>query len=255
MASDNNEQQEQDTHMTSMTSMTVTRRTTAALLVAVTALAAACSDDSTDSASLTPAGCDAFAAIGASMFGDPSGVPDQVDILVAETSDDLEDAAEVYGAAMVAAMNGDESAMDSAEFASAAEDVGTAATQSCDTVANLDVTGVDFAFDGLPEQVDAGRIGIEFTNGTTTDEEHEMLVLQRIGDSDETVEELLELPEEELFGKVAPMAVTYADAAGDTHHALVDLEAGDYIAICMIPTAGEGPPHALNGMVTEFTVG
>ena len=122
-------------------------------------------------------------------------------------------------------------------------------------MATLAVTGVDFAFEGLPEHVDAGRVGIDFTNGTTTDEEHEMVVLQRIGDSDETVDELLELPEEELFSKVAPMAVTYADDAGGTNHALVDLEAGNYIAICMIPTAGEGPPHALNGMVTEFTVG
>lgn len=238
-----------------MKSMLTTRRTATALLIAVTALATACDDDSTDGASLTPAGCDAFTAIGASMFGDPSGVPDHVAILVDETSADLADAATIYGDAMVAAMNGDEAAMESAAFASAAEDLGAAATQSCDTVATLDVTGVDFAFEGLPEHVEAGRVGIDFTNGTTTDEEHEMVVLRRIGDSEETVDELLELPEEELFSKVAPMAVTYADDVGGTNHALVDLEAGNYIAICMIPTAGEGPPHALNGMVTEFTVG
>jgi hypothetical protein len=189
------------------------------------------------------------------MFGDPSGIADHVDTLIAETSDDLDDAVTTYGEAIVAAMSGDEAAMASPEFAPAAEEVGAAATGSCETVATLDVTGVDFAFEGLPEQLEAGRIGIDFTNGTTTDEEHEMLVLQRIGDSDDSVDELLELPEEELFSKVAPVAVTYADQAGGTHHALVDLEAGDYIAICMIPTAGEGPPHALNGMVTEFTVG
>lgn len=52
---------------------------------------------------------------------------------------------------------------------------------------------------------------------------------------------------------------------GEDGYAVVELEPGDYIAACFIPTgttsedgppAGEpGPPHALHGMVAEFTVG
>ena len=105
-----------------------------------------------------------------------------------------------------------------------------------------------------PTRSEAGRISIEFTNDTETDEPHEMLLMKRVDGADEPVSELLEMSEEELFGKVTPTAVAYADDAGGSNVALVDLEPGAYIAICMIPTHGDGPPHAINGMVDEFTV-
>ena len=50
---------------------------------------------------------------------------------------------------------------------------------------------------------------------------------------------------------------------GEDGYAVVELEPGDYIALCFIPTGmtsdegppPEGPPHAMQGMVAEFTVG
>lgn len=234
-----------------MNTPTVTRRL-AALMIGTIVVATACGDD-TDSA-LTADGCDAYADIGAAMFGDPARLPDAIAALSAEASDDLQPAAETYGDALLAGFDGDEEAMSSPEFRDADEQIGEAVLASCDTTAQLSVSGVDFAFEGLPDRVDAGRVSIEFTNDTATEEPHEMLLMKRLDGADETVDELLAMPEEELFSKIAPTAVTYADEAGGTNVALVDLEPGTYIAICMIPTAGEGPPHAVSGMVEEFTV-
>jgi hypothetical protein len=237
-----------------MTTPTIRRRL-AALAAGTLLLATACSDDEAGSdLTLSAAGCDAYASIGAAMFGDPAGLPDSIAALSAEASDDLRPAATTYGDALLASFDGDEDAMTSPEFRTADAEIGEAVLASCDTVADLDVRGIDFAFEGIPDELDAGRVSIEFTNETEHAEPHEMLLMKRLDDSDESVTELLELPDEELFAKVAPTAVAYADDAGGTNVALVDLEPGAYIAICMIPTGGDGPPHAVNGMVAEFTV-
>ncbi len=70
----------------------------------------------------------------------------------------------------------------------------------------------------------------------------------------ETATELLDLPEEELMSKVVPVAVVFADEPGGESAALVDLDPGSYVAICMIPTGGDGPPHAMNGMIADLEV-
>lgn len=225
-----------------------------ALALGTIVLASACGDDTGGDSSLSAAGCDAYAAIGAAMFGDPAGLPDSIAMLATESSGDLRSAAQTYGEALTAAFDGDEGAMASTEFRAADAQIGAAVLASCDTVADLDVRGVDFAFDGIPDEVRAGRISIEFTNDTETDEPHEMLLMKRVDGADEPVSELLEMSEEELFGKVTPTAVAYADDAGGSNVALIDLKPGAYIAICMIPTHGDGAPHAINGMVDEFTV-
>ena len=230
------------------------RTALAVAIVAAAAVGCGSDDDTVDDASLSPAACDAFATINAAMFGDPSGVDSAADALVEGASADLTDSAETYAEALVAGMGGDETALEGADVAAAIEDIGTAATETCDTVASVDVSGIDYAYEGLPDQIPMGRTAFDFTNDTASGEAHEMLILRRVEGADESVTELLELPEDELFSKVVPAAVVFADDAGASGHALVDLDAGEYIAICMIPTAGDGPPHAVNGMVDEFTV-
>jgi hypothetical protein len=234
---------------------TTIHRGLATVTIASMLLTTACGNDDADSeATLSLAGCDAYASIGSAMFGDPAGLPDSIAALSAEASDDLQGAATAYGEALLASFDGAEDAMTSPEFTTAQAEIGDAVLASCDTVADLDVRGIDFAFEGIPDEIDAGRVSIEFTNGTDADEPHEMLLMKRVDGADEPVTELLDLPEDELFGKVVPTAVAYADEAGGTNVALVDLEPGAYIAICMIPTEGDGPPHAVHGMVDEFTV-
>jgi hypothetical protein len=126
----------------------------------------------------------------------------------------------------------------------------------CETAAELDVRGIDYGFEGLPTEVDAGRVAIRFTNETEHDEAHEMVLFRRLPGTDETVEELLALPEEEAMAKMAMAGVVFADAPGSEAIAMLDLEAGDYIALCFIPTGGgeDGPPHFTSGMVAELSV-
>lgn len=132
----------------------------------------------------------------------------------------------------------------------------------------LEVTGVEYAYEGLDAEVEAGT-ELTFANGGQ--EVHE-LVLMRI-DDDETrsIEELLQLPEEEAMQSVSMIGVSVAAPGEDgeiMEGELTVADAGRYAAICFIPVGttempdgppGEGeepsgPPHFTQGMVQEFTV-
>ena len=42
-----------------------------------------------------------------------------------------------------------------------------------------EVTGVDYAFEGVPETIPAGESGILFTNETENDEQHEFIIFKK----------------------------------------------------------------------------
>jgi len=129
----------------------------------------------------------------------------------------------------------------------------------------LEVTGVEYAFEGLDAEVAAGT-ELTFTNGGK--EVHE-LVLMRIND-DETrsIEELLALPEEEAQEAARFIGVSVAAPGEDgeiMEGELVVEEPGRYVALCFIPVGmtempdgppedNGAPPHFTQGMVQEFTV-
>jgi hypothetical protein len=122
----------------------------------------------------------------------------------------------------------------------------------------------DFAFEGLPEEIEKGTIAFSVLN--EGEELHEFVVLRLKGDA--TLDDLLELPEdasEEDFGELASEVPGGGFAfPGDSDLALVKLKkTGTYVAICFIPVGttpesgdegGSGPPHFTEGMVTEFEV-
>lgn len=138
------------------------------------------------------------------------------------------------------------------------------------------VSGSDYGFD-LGEDVAVGD-QLELTNASDA-EFHEM-VLFRIADSEErSVDELLQLPEEESMASLTFMGVAGA-APGDDGEvvdgSLEVTEPGRYVLTCFIPEGadpdvvgeaffgadpadgppdfGDGAPHAMLGMVREFTV-
>ena len=120
------------------------------------------------------------------------------------------------------------------------------------------VTAVNYAFQGIPATLDAGKTSFDLTNKGT--EVHEVVVIRKNDDTTESFDELLALPEEEAQSKTTVVGSAFA-AAGDDDYAVVDLEAGEYIALCFIPegttdeqTEGHGPPHFTKGMRQEFTV-
>lgn len=144
----------------------------------------------------------------------------------------------------------------------------------------LEVTAVDYAFDGLPASVEAGT-EISLANESEA-ELHEFVAVRLPDDEDRPVEDLVQLPREEIDALLGPGVTdviislpgqtdTPGAVAGD---GVLD-EPGRYAIICAIPTGVEpqtyldaaaeaeggppeiedaGPPHLAQGMFAELTV-
>ena len=137
-------------------------------------------------------------------------------------------------------------------LAEAQRELGELLFEGCDGT-RLEVTGVDYAFQGLPDEVDAGRVNLSFTDGGT--EEHEIMVVKLNQGEDLTLDQVLALPPDEAFAHVMPVAVTWG-APGETSYTAMELEPGTYFALCNIPIGGgeEGAPHHTAGMKQTFVV-
>lgn len=144
--------------------------------------------------------------------------------------------------------------------------------------ATVEVTAVDYAFEGLPATVEAGT-QLSLTNASEA-ELHELVALRIPDDEDRSVEELAALPEEEVdavFGEAPPAMVLIAPPGEDSMPVLGDgtiSEPGRYAIVCFIPTGADpeeymaaaqasgdeppqvdgGPPHVVQGMHAELTV-
>jgi hypothetical protein len=142
----------------------------------------------------------------------------------------------------------------------------------------IEITGQDYAFEGVPE-IAASGAELTFTNGSEA-EFHEMVAFRVVDGEERTLEELLELPEEESESLIEFQGVLVAmpgengfnpEAEGTS----VTLgEAGRYAIVCFIPQGadpavveeamagategppdlGDGTPHAFLGMAAEFQV-
>ena len=137
----------------------------------------------------------------------------------------------------------------------------------------VEVTAVEYEFQGIPETVPAGTT-FSLTNGG--EEVHEMIVVKIPDEETRPVEELAQLSDKEL-GKVFPEGPEAATAialfaapggqgegeTGETEGTVT--EPGRYGVLCFVPVgttemptngppSGDGPPHFTQGMVTEFTV-
>jgi hypothetical protein len=142
----------------------------------------------------------------------------------------------------------------------------------------VEVTGVEYAFVGLPASVPVGT-PFRLVNGGK--EDHEFAVVRRNEGTTETLDELLALPQPELFSKVTFAGVVFAPV-GQTSLATLTLDQpGAYVAVCFVaqgtasgsppgpaepgaspagspgasPGGAQGPPHVVLGMRGEFTVG
>lgn len=121
----------------------------------------------------------------------------------------------------------------------------------------VDVAGVEYAFEGVPAELPAGRTGFNFTN--EGEELHEMIVF-RLEEDAPSLDELLQMPQQE-----AEAFLTFKGAAfgppGETDAEVIELEAGRYAMVCFISVGttseesrAEGPPHFTEGMQAELTV-
>lgn len=127
----------------------------------------------------------------------------------------------------------------------------------------LDVTGVEYEFQGLPKTLPAGNVAIRFTD--TGAEIHELDVL-RVKSKD-SAKKIAGMSEKDLAKKTASVGGTFA-TQGQTSYTVADLtKPGRYVAICHLPVgatseqaleeAGEkhdAKSHAQEGMVQEIKV-
>jgi hypothetical protein len=123
----------------------------------------------------------------------------------------------------------------------------------------VDVTATDYAFAGIPDELEAGVTSFELANDGT--ELHELIVLRKNDDTTESFDELLALPQEEAETKVTPVGAAFSTPGEEGVYAVADLTAGEYMAICFIPVGlvdeeaqADGPPHFTQGMLHQFTV-
>jgi plastocyanin len=139
----------------------------------------------------------------------------------------------------------------------------------------VEITAVDWGFEGLPESVEAGT-KLSLTN--EGDEPHELVAIRIPDDEDRPVSELVQLPEDELadaFGG-EPMPTTVilaATGSTDTPGAVMGdgtlTEPGRYAIVCFLPLGSDdsildpeadgppesdSPPHVSQGMFAELTV-
>ncbi|MGH9135791.1 MAG: hypothetical protein ACRD0G_01935 [Acidimicrobiales bacterium] len=116
----------------------------------------------------------------------------------------------------------------------------------------VEVNAVDYHYENLPTELPSGPTSFEL--GNTGEEPHELAVFRKNDGVTMSVEELLEVPEEEVFDLVTFVDQAFADPGGHGY-TVQNLTPGDYVALCFVPTGGEdGPPHITHGMYAEFTV-
>lgn len=124
----------------------------------------------------------------------------------------------------------------------------------------VELTAVEYAFDGAPETVPAGIVSFEVTN--EGDEAHMVKIVRRNDGVTTPFAELLALPEErqdELLEGFEPE--DFAEP-GDLAITVADLRPGHYALVCELPVGtadleaglSDGATHASAGMVHQFTV-
>jgi hypothetical protein len=137
--------------------------------------------------------------------------------------------------------------------------------------AQLDLTAEEYAYGGLPPEVNAGPTIVSLAN--IGEEVHEAAIIRLNDDVEATVEEIGMMSVDDVFGLGVPVAFAFAfpEAIG---YAVTDLGPGRYIALCFLPEhadpemiaqmtgpdssappgANFGPEHFTLGMIQEFTV-
>lgn len=170
-----------------------------------------------------------------------------------EISGDVGTAAGIVREALT---GGDPSALEGPEFQEADDNIDEYMLAECG-YEHVEAIGVDYEYEGLPDTIPGGVIAVTFTN--EGEELHEIGIARLNDDVTMPVEEVLALPEEQVFSMISFTGATFA-GPGETETTFLRMEPGRYGAACFVPegttqdTEGSGPPHSTLGMFAEFTV-
>jgi hypothetical protein len=197
---------------------------------------------------------------------DPAAVDEALNAAEAAAPAELEGAIGTAAAAVREVLQtGDFAALESPEATQALSDINAYYVSDCGYNA-LNLTAVNYAFQGVPATAPAGGTVVSLSNEGT--ELHEAVLFRINDDVTESIEEILALGEEEGQAMVTQAGAAFA-VPGATGSSSMTLEPGRYAVVCFIPvgltpeaaaeaeasgTEPEGAPHFTEGMVTEFTV-
>ena len=133
----------------------------------------------------------------------------------------------------------------------------------------VDVIGTDYRFSHFGDSLD-GPISFAFRNEGK--DLHEMIVVRKNDGVTEPFDELIALPEDEVFSKVTMVGVVMAEPGQTATEMVTATDPGEYLMICFIPQGtttlpsqapdasgppeglGDGPPHFTLGMMREFSI-
>lgn len=181
-----------------------------------------------------------------------------LDRAIDQAPSEIADAVET---AAVAIQDDPDAAFEDPAVGEAVGEVDAFAAENC-ADEQIDVTLEDYAFTGMPDEIEKGTVAFNLANEGT--ELHEMIVFRIKGDA--TVEELLELSDEEASKKVTEIGGGFAPPGESSVTILPLKKTGRYVALCFLPVgstdeasaeaAGEAgaPPHFIEGMLAEFEV-
>lgn len=203
------------------------------------------------------AACDQYVQVSAALSGqiDPEAVAAVLDEFAAAPPLRLTDSAPVIAESLKDAFSGNEDAIGTAEFTHALGEASGYLFDICELDAKLDVAGSDYAFGGLPEEVAAGRVGVRFANISAGNEPHELILMRRPDGDTRSIDEIVALGPEGLFGEYQMVGVTWAEVPSATMSAFFELEAGEYLALCTLPVGDdESAMHLHEGMIQGFSV-
>jgi len=154
---------------------------------------------------------------------------------------------------------GDFSAFETPEFLAASESVYGSLDDACD-VEVVEFRAVDYGYEGLPSTLPAGTTSFVMSNDSEAGEAHEFSLVKLSDDTELSIQELLEMPEEEAEQHIDTFAGGTFAPAGATAGTVTELTPGRWAYVCFIPvgsvgdTEGSGPPHFVEGMAGELTV-
>lgn len=124
-----------------------------------------------------------------------------------------------------------------------------AAQEPLDGAQVIEVSAVDYAFEGIPAEVPAGATSFRLTNDGEA--AHEMF-MARLGEGVD-LDELLARDEEPSPEEAEDVGSTFAAPGEDAYLNVEDLTPGTYAVLCFIP-GPENKSHYELGMKATFTV-
>ncbi len=199
------------------------------------------------------------AVVAAASGGDPAAVEGLIAEVEETAPAELEEQVETVAATVRHAMEKqEEGAFDSPEFSNADEAIDQWVLENCG-FETIQVSAVEYAFEGVPATIPAGKTTFVFNNDG--EEIHEMIMV-RYKDESLTVDDLIELSDKQARKKIEFLGAAFGPP-GTVDAGTRDFAPGKYALLCFVPVGAtsekaaekaEGPPHVARGMSAEFTV-